>query len=153
MKDGALTNMKADVLAAMPTTTYCSDGPELQFGGTMCAICICDYENEDILRNLPCGHHFHQECIDRWFGMNRLCPVCKADASGEAPASEERAAVTIEMAPRTNRVSPRPPPPPPPPRNFHPRTVPPPPPSRPTEAQTADNGRYFAGIRRASRHV
>ena len=144
--------IEADVLAAMPTTTYCSDGPELQFGGTMCAICICDYENEDILRNLPCGHHFHQECIDRWFGMNRLCPVCKADASGEAPASEERAAVTIEMAPRTNRVSPRPPPPPPP-RNFHPRTVPPPPPSRPTEAQTADNGRYFAGIRRASRHV
>merc|ERR1711871_1151537 len=133
-------HISANVLATMPTISYCSDGPELPYGSSMCAICICDFEDEDILRKAPCGHHFHQECIDRWFSMNRFCPVCKADASGtqgansdESEAAPQQQAVTIEMTRTVTQVIPRPPiqwpgrdarrratihgpPPPPPPR-------------------------------------
>lgn len=33
-----------------------------------CPICLCDYQEEDVLKILPgCYHTFHQECIKHWF--------------------------------------------------------------------------------------
>ncbi|OZJ06070.1 hypothetical protein BZG36_01067 [Bifiguratus adelaidae] len=46
----------------------------------VCAICICDYEQGDLLRLLPCRHHFHQSCVDEWMSLNRACPLCKQSA-------------------------------------------------------------------------
>ncbi|GAB6030014.1 hypothetical protein CHUAL_005705 [Chamberlinius hualienensis] len=31
-----------------------------------CHICLCDYDQGDNLRILPCFHNFHAPCIDRW---------------------------------------------------------------------------------------
>ncbi|KAJ8324731.1 hypothetical protein QVD99_002746 [Batrachochytrium dendrobatidis] len=48
-----------------------------------CALCLCDYENDDFLRELHCIHRFHAECIDEWLiGKKRTCPVCNQDALG-----------------------------------------------------------------------
>merc|ERR1711871_58136 len=44
-----------------------------------CSICLGDYENEEEIRLLPCGHMFHSPCIDAWLQINRICPLCKAD--------------------------------------------------------------------------
>jgi hypothetical protein len=30
-------------------------------------------------RHLHCDHYFHRACVDRWFGQNVHCPVCRAD--------------------------------------------------------------------------
>lgn len=43
-----------------------------------CAICLVDYEAEDDLRNLPCGHSFHKTCVDGWLAVNASCPNCRA---------------------------------------------------------------------------
>lgn len=45
-----------------------------------CAICLEDYQNRvTIIRELPCGHIFHPECIDEFLSENSsLCPQCKA---------------------------------------------------------------------------
>ncbi|KAK4266771.1 hypothetical protein QN277_023648 [Acacia crassicarpa] len=42
-----------------------------------CCICLCAYEDGAELRELPCGHHFHADCIDKWLIINANCPLCK----------------------------------------------------------------------------
>ncbi|KAL5709052.1 RING-type E3 ubiquitin transferase [Ranunculus cassubicifolius] len=43
-----------------------------------CSICLSDYENTDMLRQLPdCGHLFHMKCVDPWLHLHPTCPVCR----------------------------------------------------------------------------
>ncbi|XP_020081204.1 E3 ubiquitin-protein ligase At1g12760-like isoform X2 [Ananas comosus] len=42
-----------------------------------CCICLCPYDDGAELRELPCGHHFHCACIDKWLHINATCPLCK----------------------------------------------------------------------------
>lgn len=48
---------------------------------TSCSICLCEYEDLDELRHLPCDHYFHQECVDEWLKLKRTCPLCLFDIS------------------------------------------------------------------------
>ncbi|XP_076948772.1 E3 ubiquitin-protein ligase At1g63170-like [Bidens hawaiensis] len=42
-----------------------------------CCICLCTYDDGSELRELPCCHHFHTTCIDKWLFINATCPLCK----------------------------------------------------------------------------
>ncbi|XP_024453463.1 E3 ubiquitin-protein ligase At4g11680 isoform X1 [Populus trichocarpa] len=44
-----------------------------------CCICLSAYEDGAELRQLPCGHHFHCTCVDKWLYINATCPLCKYD--------------------------------------------------------------------------
>ncbi len=46
---------------------------------TRCSICLCDFESDEDIRNLPCEHLYHTECIDKWFVQNVNCPMCRCD--------------------------------------------------------------------------
>jgi hypothetical protein len=41
-----------------------------------CAVCLSEYASGERLRRLPCGHHFHADCADRWLSRNKRCPLC-----------------------------------------------------------------------------
>lgn len=43
----------------------------------LCTVCLAEYEDREILRLLPCGHHFHVNCIDQWLRLHANCPLCK----------------------------------------------------------------------------
>ncbi|XP_034948210.1 RING finger protein 44 [Chelonus insularis] len=47
---------------------------------TNCVVCMCDFEQPQSLRVLPCSHEFHAKCIDKWLKSNRTCPICRGDA-------------------------------------------------------------------------
>jgi hypothetical protein len=43
---------------------------------TGCVVCYSEYAEKDMLRILPCGHHFHQKCVDIWLQRSTRCPLC-----------------------------------------------------------------------------
>ncbi|MFS7936206.1 putative transcription factor C2H2 family [Helianthus anomalus] len=45
----------------------------------VCCICLAKYTDDDLLRELPCTHFFHTECVDTWLKMNASCPLCKSE--------------------------------------------------------------------------
>ncbi|GJN37300.1 hypothetical protein PR202_gb26236 [Eleusine coracana subsp. coracana] len=50
----------------------------------VCCICLSKFSNDEDLRELPCAHVFHMECVDKWLEINALCPLCKAEIGGSA---------------------------------------------------------------------
>jgi len=60
-----------------------------------CVVCISDFEDGELITILPCGHCFHQACIEPWLiNKSALCPICKQSIlpSGDARSLEEVAA-------------------------------------------------------------
>lgn len=41
-----------------------------------CSICLEKYNENTKLKILPCNHHFHSTCIDDWFEIEEICPLC-----------------------------------------------------------------------------
>ncbi|CAA0813600.1 RING/U-box superfamily protein [Striga hermonthica] len=56
-----------------------------------CCICLSAYDDGAELREVPCGHHFHSACIDKWLYINATCPLCKFNIlkNGNQDGSEE----------------------------------------------------------------
>lgn len=44
-----------------------------------CGICLDSFLWNDCLLVLPCCHHFHVLCIQKWLMKNDQCPVCRED--------------------------------------------------------------------------
>lgn len=45
-----------------------------------CTICFEEFESEDEVRLLRCGHFFHPECVDIWLiGHLSCCPFCRQE--------------------------------------------------------------------------
>lgn len=42
-----------------------------------CGICLDNFENEQLYRQLPCQHKFHDSCISSWFEEKNTCPLCR----------------------------------------------------------------------------
>ncbi|KAL0905783.1 hypothetical protein M5K25_024221 [Dendrobium thyrsiflorum] len=53
----------------------------------VCCICLTKYVDNDDLRELPCGHFFHTECVDKWLKINALCPLCKKEVGNTSSSS------------------------------------------------------------------
>ncbi|KAF4036703.1 Ring finger domain [Phytophthora infestans] len=44
---------------------------------TECVICLSDYEKDDKVLSLPCGHTFHKDCGMTWLVEHNVCPTCR----------------------------------------------------------------------------
>ncbi|ESO98327.1 hypothetical protein LOTGIDRAFT_159128 [Lottia gigantea] len=80
-KPRGLTKAEIDQL---PAYRFNSETRRSDLDMTSCVVCMCDFENRQLLRVLPCSHEFHGKCVDKWLKRqltNRTCPICRADAS------------------------------------------------------------------------
>jgi hypothetical protein len=63
---------------ALKTRTYRNTHEVSDGGDETCIICLEDYCEGDCLKELPCGHFYHKQCIDPWLMQkSSLCPLCK----------------------------------------------------------------------------
>ncbi|GAB2231041.1 hypothetical protein Droror1_Dr00027328, partial [Drosera rotundifolia] len=56
--------------------------------GDSCVICQLEYEEQDKLGCLACGHDYHEECLKKWLCLKNVCPICKSTALAVARAAE-----------------------------------------------------------------
>mmetsp|Transcript_144888 Transcript_144888/g.255396 ORF Transcript_144888/g.255396 Transcript_144888/m.255396 type:complete len:198 (+) Transcript_144888:95-688(+) len=47
--------------------------------GVECGICLAEFERGELLRQLPCGHRYHEPCLRQWFKRQPTCPTCRFD--------------------------------------------------------------------------
>lgn len=43
-----------------------------------CVICQTDYNNQETIGTLDCGHEYHAECVKKWLVVKNTCPICKS---------------------------------------------------------------------------
>ncbi|XP_071733105.1 E3 ubiquitin-protein ligase CIP8 [Rutidosis leptorrhynchoides] len=57
----------------------------------VCAICKDKvFNNEkEVVKQLPCGHMYHQDCIVPWLGSRNTCPICRFELPTDDPEYEE----------------------------------------------------------------
>ena len=44
-----------------------------------CCICLTEYLNSDLILKTKCKHHYHSECLLKWFEQKINCPFCRND--------------------------------------------------------------------------
>lgn len=44
-----------------------------------CIICMESFSENELVKQLMCGHIFHGDCIDHWLTEQKNCPFCKAE--------------------------------------------------------------------------
>lgn len=42
-----------------------------------CTICLSNYNDNEQIRIIMCGHYYHKKCIDEWFKSEFNCPNCR----------------------------------------------------------------------------
>lgn len=42
-----------------------------------CAVCTESFFENETLRQMPCGHLFHPDCLFPWLQLHNTCPVCR----------------------------------------------------------------------------
>ncbi|CAM9600494.1 unnamed protein product [Ectocarpus fasciculatus] len=79
--------------AAAPSSTRSRSSSEDSDSASSitCAICLASYQEEEVIKVLPCGHDFHSECLDAWLELKAECPLCKAPAFTKSRDRDETA--------------------------------------------------------------
>ncbi|GAV72271.1 zf-RING_2 domain-containing protein/zf-RING_3 domain-containing protein [Cephalotus follicularis] len=59
---------------------------------TQCAVCKDEFERGNEVKQMPCKHVYHKECIIPWLELHNSCPVCRYELPTDDPDYESRAA-------------------------------------------------------------
>jgi hypothetical protein len=46
------------------------------------SVCLDEFESKSVVKELPCHHAFHSECIDEWLSRKNDCPNCREKVRG-----------------------------------------------------------------------
>jgi len=72
---------------------------------TCCSICLDDYEAKTKVRETPCFHYFHDECLMTWIArsiQNPDCPYCKHMLKNEFKLPSET--MNVEASPAAQNL-------------------------------------------------
>lgn len=74
---------------------------EMVDSGEECSVCLDEF-GQAVVKEMPCKHRFHGDCIDKWLGLHGTCPVCRycmpAEESGAKKSGSDGDAQWAERA-------------------------------------------------------
>lgn len=74
---------------ALPTVNV--DSKLLSSDLAQCAVCKEDFELGMEVKQMPCKHVYHSDCILPWLDLHNSCPVCRYELPTDDPDYENRA--------------------------------------------------------------
>jgi hypothetical protein len=63
-----------------------------------CTICLTDFEENEEITFLPCGHYFHTPCITKWLQLRDACPLCQKSITSNNNANTMHNDTTKQQA-------------------------------------------------------
>ncbi|KAK4766074.1 hypothetical protein SAY87_007716 [Trapa incisa] len=63
------------VVENLPLVVVCKE--DVKKNESLCPVCKDEFKVGEAALQLPCGHHYHSDCIMTWLGMRNTCPVCR----------------------------------------------------------------------------
>uniref|UniRef100_A0A673CL69 E3 ubiquitin-protein ligase RNF181 n=1 Tax=Sphaeramia orbicularis TaxID=375764 RepID=A0A673CL69_9TELE len=54
-----------------------------------CPVCLLEFEEPEVVQEMPCEHLFHSGCILPWLGKTNCCPLCHLEIPIDNPEYEE----------------------------------------------------------------
>lgn len=93
-----LTQAQIDALPVMKYSQVAAaaavDGDDEE----QCAVCRLEFEQEDDVKQLPCGHYYHPECVGQWLQQKKVCPQCNREVEIGKKKKEEASPALRERA-------------------------------------------------------
>ncbi|KAK1790907.1 hypothetical protein P4O66_014745, partial [Electrophorus voltai] len=77
----------------------------LSGAGLECPVCKEDYSEGESVRQLPCNHLFHHDCIVPWLEQHDTCPVCRKSLSGQNTATDPPGLSGMNFSPSSSSSS------------------------------------------------
>ncbi|KAL6999095.1 hypothetical protein U1Q18_000260 [Sarracenia purpurea var. burkii] len=75
-----------DQISKLPSCRFKDFDTNLEIGKSTnhnqnpeCCICLSKYRDKEEIRQLPCSHIFHLNCVDQWLRIISCCPLCKQE--------------------------------------------------------------------------
>ncbi|MED6179807.1 hypothetical protein PIB30_004452 [Stylosanthes scabra] len=72
----------------LPTVTV--DDELLNSEHNECAVCQDEFEKGSQVRQMPCKHVYHDDCLLPWLQLHNSCPVCRYELPTDDPDYENR---------------------------------------------------------------
>lgn len=73
--------LEPEAIEQLPAHPY--GDPRAPATDTQCTICLEEFARDEMVRYLPCGHHFHAACADAWLRRRAECPMrCESGLGG-----------------------------------------------------------------------
>ncbi|KAJ8430831.1 hypothetical protein Cgig2_034158 [Carnegiea gigantea] len=83
------------VIENLPTVRLSRE--RLEENSVVCAICKDEVSGAEMVRQLPCLHYYHGDCIVPWLKMRNTCPVCRRELPTDDPEYECRKRAREEL--------------------------------------------------------
>lgn len=87
--DFILEHLKTRVYASSKSSSDSEDTSPADQELNSCVICQINYDDEEQIGVLDCGHEYHVECVKKWLIVKNTCPVCKSTALAAAQTKED----------------------------------------------------------------
>ncbi|KAH8075924.1 ubiquitin-protein transferase [Aureococcus anophagefferens] len=81
----AVATKKQLISKALTTSVYRKPAEPTGEEDNECCICLDEFEDEERIKKLRCGHLFHLNCIKKWLLADMRCPTCRQPVADAAP--------------------------------------------------------------------